>query len=288
MIGTEFDYLLTGDDGNIQDVREINYIDLPDKLYDIFALEGIDEYRTNFGTYTYNGIAIPRVSNIIKSCVDQEPLIRWVGHVGYKANTIRETALKVGNVVHELVEHFLLTGEDDESKFKFIGPALERAIKTSYNNFKNWKINLENNGYKIEAIIAIEHPIKCPYYGGTIDCIMRINGKNYIVDFKTSKSIIHEYIIQTSAYMWAVNNGYAPELPHIDGIGIIRIDKSYNVYEDLFLNEHIPYQREIIEKFYTGFGYMLQNYYHNINMQYLFEANKKQCTYKEINNAIYV
>ena len=47
----------------------------------------------------------------------------------------------------------------------------------------------------------------------------------YIIDFKTSKQISYEYIIQTCAYMWLINNGFFPEISHIDGVGIIRVDK---------------------------------------------------------------
>ena len=81
--------------------------------------------------------------------------------------------------------------------------------------------------------------------------------------------------------MWVVNNGYCSGLPHIDGIGIIRVDKEEKKFEDLFLNEHIPSQKEIIDQYQNGFGYLLGSFYHNINMKMLFSSYKKEYLIEE-------
>ena len=64
-------------------------------------------------------------------------------------------------------------------------------------------------GYFIDKVIGVEIPISCPWFGGTIDAILVINGATYIIDFKTSKKISSEYLVQVAAYMWLVNNGFA-------------------------------------------------------------------------------
>ena len=69
---------------------------------------------------------------------------------------------------------------------------------------------------------------------------------------------------------------YWEDITHVDGIGIIRIDKEKEKFEDLFLNIHIPDQKIIIDHFISGFGSLLMSYYHNINMKYLFSTYKKQ------------
>lgn len=249
------------------------YSVIEEYLKDIFLLDTIDyKYReNNFSTYDFNGLKVPRVSNILKTCLDQEYLINWAARVGFKKmESIRETATTIGSAVHELIEHFLLTGSDKDVAELKISPFLQDQVLRSYNNFKQWKLHLEILGCTIEEIIAIETQVVTPLYGGTIDCIMKINGKVYIVDFKTSKQIDYQYIIQTCSYMWAVNNGYGNNLPHIDGIGIIRVDKYKKIYEDLFLNEHIPYQRDMINRYYQGFASMLNCYYRQHDMRILF------------------
>ncbi len=40
-------------------------------------------------------------------------------------------------------------------------------------------------------------------YAGTMDAVMEIEGKTYIVDFKTSKDIFDDYLLQAAAYKMA-------------------------------------------------------------------------------------
>lgn len=253
------------------------------KLEDIFLLDNINEYREkHFTVYKYDGREVPRVSEILKECIAKEFLVNWAARIGSKQMFLeRKKATEIGSIVHEMIENYLLNNTDMNISFKvpqyYINP-----IKTAYNNFKDWVKYINSLGYYIEEIVAIEKQVSCPLYGGTIDCIMKINGKYYIVDFKTSKSISYEYIIQTCSYMWIVNNGYCPDLPHIDGIGIIRIDKENKKFEDLFLNEHIPYQNQIINQYFDGFGHLLGSFYHNINMRLLFSSYKKNYCLEEV------
>lgn len=267
-------------------IKTENYpdIQIPSRLQDIFLLDNIsDEYRSkNFDTYKFNGIPIPRVSNILKECISKEFLISWAARLGIQQYMIEKNrATTIGTRVHEMIENYLLTGNDLNLSYKIV-PNYIKSVNIAYNNFKLWVDNINNLGYKIEKILATEQEVTCPYYGGTIDCIMEINGATYIIDFKTSKQISYEYIIQTCAYMWLINNGFFPEISHIDGIGIIRVDKEKEgKFEDLFLNEYIPYQKEIIDQYIRGFGSLLNSYYNNINMKILFSNYKKSYNFEE-------
>lgn len=267
-----------------QNIEKYPAIQVPSRLQDIFLLDTIsDDYRfKNFDTYEFQGIPVPRVSNILKECIAKEFLISWAAKIGQQQYLIeRNTATTIGSRTHEMIENFLTTGTDLNLEYK-TAPNYMKSVNIAYSNFKAWIDNLESLGYKIEKIWAIEQKVTCPYYGGTIDCIMQINGAIYIVDFKTSKQISYEYIIQTCAYMWIVNNGYFSEISHIDGIGIIRIDKEKKgKFEDLFLNEHIPYQKEIINHYIAGFGSLLNAYYHNIDMKIQFSNYKKIYDFEE-------
>lgn len=51
-------------------------------------------------------------------------------------------------------------------------------------------------------VISAEHKIYSDTYGfaGTMDAVMEIEGKTYIVDFKTSKDIFDDYLLQVAAY----------------------------------------------------------------------------------------
>lgn len=254
-------------------------IDIPE-LTDIFLLDCLDEsYRNKyFDYYDYKGIGVPRVTRILDQCVNKEFLIQWAAKLGkQKYFYEKNKATTIGSRTHELIEEYLTTGRFNENIFYKIPPSLKKNVSIAFNNFKEWMDGLANNGFFISDIIAMEKVVTCPYFGGTVDCICRINGKVYLVDFKTSKKISPEYLLQVAAYTWIINSGYVENLPKIDGIGIIRVDKeTKGKYEDLFLNFNIPWQFDIINKFTMDFGVLLNSYYTILSMEREFIDVKKK------------
>ena len=254
-------------------------IDIPE-LTDIFLLDCLDEsYRNKyFDYYDYKGIGVPRVTRILDQCVNKEFLIQWAAKLGkQKYFYEKNKATTIGSRTHELIEEYLTTGRFNENIFYKIPPSLKKNVSIAFNNFKEWMDGLANNGFFISDIIAMEKVVTCPYFGGTVDCICRINGKVYLVDFKTSKKISPEYLLQVAAYTWIINSGYVENLPKIDGIGIIRVDKeTKGKYEDLFLNFNIPWQFDIINKFTRAFGVLLNCYYTILSMEREFIDVKKK------------
>ena len=247
------------------------------KLDDIIQFDGVDDYREKFSTYCYNSVPVPRVSNILEETIAKPYLMIWAAKLGPQKFAIeKKNALSVGTFVHEMIENYLTTKTHKNINDMMVPNYLKTSVNTSYDNFIRWHNQLERNGYSIDSITAIELPLVCPYYGGTCDCIMVINGATYLVDFKTSKKISYEYIIQTIAYVWLINNGFCPTVKHIDGIGIIRAGKSRpGDFNDLFLNSFIPEQAEMIRQYIIGFFSMLASYYNNINMRYLYNQYTK-------------
>lgn len=255
-------------------------IDIPDSLTDIFLLDTLDEkYRDkHFDYYSYQNIGVPRVTHILNQCVNKDFLIAWAAKLGKQKYFFEKNkATTIGTRTHELIEEYLTTGRFAENIFYKTPPSMKKNVSIAFDNFKEWMNTLASKGYFISDIIAIEKQITCPYFGGTIDCICRINGKVYIVDFKTSKQISPEYLLQVCAYTWICNSGYIPNIPHIDGVGIIRVDKeSKHKFEDLFLNYNIPWQADIIDNYIKDFGVLLQSYYTIINMEKEFSNIKKE------------
>ena len=254
-------------------------IDIPE-LTDIFLLDCLDEsYRNKyFDYYDYKGIGVPRVTRILDQCVNKEFLIQWAAKLGkQKYFYEKNKATTIGSRTHELIEEYLTTGRFNENIFYKIPPSLKKNVSIAFNNFKEWMDGLANNGFFISDIIAMEKVVTCPYFGGTVDCICRINGKVYLVDFKKKKKISPEYLLQVAAYTWIINSGYVENLPKIDGIGIIRVDKeTKGKYEDLFLNFNIPWQFDIINKFTMDFGVLLNSYYTILSMEREFIDVKKK------------
>ena len=248
-------------------------------MYDINILENptIDDSILDFDIsfdmhYEYNGVAVPRGSHILSACRDQESLISWAAGIPeYLYKNIKNKALTVGTEVHHKIDNYLYYtfGKSNIEDIENLEPqkdSYQEEIDTAYYNFKEWHRGLHNNGFIIEEVVGLEIPVVCPWYGGTIDAIFKINGLYYIIDFKTSKSISYQYPIQTAAYMWIINSGYCKDLPHIDGIGIIRVDKRYSGgFEDLFMNVYNPNQAYLINQYQMVFCSYVDSYYRSIH-----------------------
>lgn len=256
-------------------------------LKDIIMEDSLEDHRRRYyTTYKFNDVfPVPRVTEILKHALVNPFIEEWRIKVGKEeAERVSKVAKEIGLAVHNLIEYYLINRKPIPDYMFKIKLEYESEVKTCFANFLRWEKSLNNNGYFIEQIIAIEVPVITPYFGGTIDCIAKINGKIYIIDFKTSKSISQDYLYQLSAYYWGANNGYIighPDL-HIDGIGVVRISKTGNSFEDVFFNEHIPYQREIINKYVCGFASILTVFYNNIYLPKLYRSYKKEYNRNEV------
>ena len=256
---------------------------------DLLELEGIEKMREEkWNVYaTDKGLGVPRVSHILQQCRDSEWLIQWAANIGRrKYDYYRDKALTIGTITHEIIDEYLrikynykpdedfyYINKNFEVDYTSIDDVYRESVFNASENFKLWDNRLAELGAKIDEIIGIEVPVVCPWYGGTIDLIVRINGAVYICDFKTSKSISPEYLLQASAYMWIINNGYIPGLPHVDGIGIIRVEKTRRgVIDDLFVNAFDPRGYEMILGYQKCFFAYLEAFYRTININYITET----------------
>jgi CRISPR/Cas system-associated exonuclease Cas4 (RecB family) len=98
-----------------------------------------------------------------------------------------DKALDSGKIAHGWIEKhiggedFLLTNEEALS-------AVNAFLKWEKENKPEWLAS--------ELIVASTSQD----FAGTLDAVAKINGKTYLIDFKTSKQISPEYYLQTAAY----------------------------------------------------------------------------------------
>jgi hypothetical protein len=113
----------------------------------------------------------------------------------------------VGSLVHRTIEHFLKTGE----YVPLETPEATNCMKAFY----SWY----NAQDEIETI-ETEQTVLFPYAGGTLDWKLILNGKQGIIDFKTSKPPTNtpKNRIQTAAYRSAD--------PKNEFNGVLRLDKA--------------------------------------------------------------
>jgi genome maintenance exonuclease 1 len=133
----------------------------------------------------------------------------WRSRVGdAEANRISRQASAAGTAMHDIAEHYML-GTLDEEKMNPI----------AWSNFKTIKPHLDEN---VEIIYGVELQMYSDQLkaAGTADLICQYDGKNTILDFKTSKkkktrSQIKTYFMQGAAYADMVEQHYGLKIDQI-------------------------------------------------------------------------
>lgn len=248
------------DNGDRFDISSQPILDPPD-LLETVGSELVDRRNNHiFGRYMYNGVRVPRVTSVLEYCSGEtEYLNRWAAKLGDKYTEEKFRILNAGSKIHELIEDYLSKGTTFGAKN--IASSIKREVLTSFNNFLSWynKVTI-TLGWEVELFVS-EVPLICPWFGGTADAILIINGKRYLVDFKSSKKLTPEYFIQVSVYTWIIDN-FRPDLGPIDGVGLLRFDKyKSNCYEDIFLERDNPYDAQYINHCQQVFSVALNMFY---------------------------
>lgn len=134
---------------------------------------------------------------------------KWLAEHGWdESQAIKEAAGNKGSKVHDAISA-ILRGEEVRIDSKFInketGEEEELTLEEvdCIKSFVDWR-----NEVKPENIAWDVTVFSSKYgYAGTIDYICRIDGKVYIIDFKTSKSIYPSFELQVSAYKKPLEQG---------------------------------------------------------------------------------
>ena len=134
---------------------------------------------------------------------------------------LRDAGASTGSEAHALVEDFL------KGREVHVASASKEAQK-AYGAFINWWAEQEDT-----AIVNVEEVIYSRewQYAGTYDCLLKINGKNYLCDLKTTNAsrkapegVYAEYFIQLGAYAKAHMEERAHEIREKGETSMVPID----------------------------------------------------------------
>lgn len=213
-------------------------------------LESIDKSEVDIENirYTYNDIPVPSVTQILSKCIAEEYLIKWANYLGFKRIKYKDQvglAATIGTDAHNAIEAYL------KDKIE--------CISVPFKSFRLWWDMLCANN-EVE-IIGIEEQMVLPYCSGTYDILLKINGRIFLVDLKTSNHIGYKYFIQLAAYRHML---YKTKGINIDGCLILQVDKEEPSFEEFTLDFSIPEHYQFIE--HCAFTFMsLALSYYNIN-----------------------
>lgn len=160
----------------------------------------------------------------------------WANNIGlyqrkkYK-DTLEEAATK-GGYVHDAIEDYIQNNNDLDLDNVLAGYRTE--VSYAYGSFRSWWSIVSKRNVKI---IMQEHKLVCPWFCGTLDLLIEIDGKIYLLDFKTSNHPSYRYFLQLAAYRYILKYYYGIE---IYGCGIIKLNKKVIEFEEFIIDKSNP------------------------------------------------
>lgn len=153
----------------------------------------------------------------------------------------RDSGGATGTEAHAIVETFLKTGVHPNTE------SISKEAMNAYEAFLQWFETFEPTIVNVEEVIySAEFD-----YAGTYDAMLKINGKVYLTDLKTTNAskkapngVYAEYFIQLGGYaaaheeqrIYEESNG-GTNLPKVDGVAVISAKKNGKL--DFVTNEDL-------------------------------------------------
>jgi len=221
-----------------------------DNNYIVQALNNIDIILDNKTSLYQNssGQTVARVTEIISSMIHSDGLMYWANSLGFKGIRYKDElnrAAEAGTIAHAAIEKFLKEKICTENNIPFQG-------------FKLWyNIVTEDIGLPI-TVIYVEHTLVCKWFGGTLDALLMIGNKIYLVDFKTSNHVTYRYFIQLGAYRHMLREVEGIE---IDGVIVLQLDKDEPGFNEYLLDFSIMNHLEFMNRCEHTFLSLVYAYY---------------------------
>ena len=214
------------------------------------ALDNMDIIFNNDSStyYNSNGIPVPRVTEILSRMIHNDSLMYWANSLGLKGLKYRDElnrAANIGTIAHSAIEKFLKKKIKTESNIPFLGYLMWYNLIT------------QEAGLPIELIYS-EHKITCNWFGGTLDCLMKIGGKIYLIDYKTSNHVTFNYFLQLSAYLYMLRE---VEGIYCNGVIVLQLDKNEPGFNEYLLDFSIEDHLVFINKCEQAFLSLVYAFY---------------------------
>jgi hypothetical protein len=188
--------------------------------------------RPEDGYYLAAGDRVPSVTTV-GSGLHPRGLFYWYwqkGKDGFGFNENPTPALEIGSLVHSMVEQRI---HGETPKAPAVDDSIYERVMSGFNAFTRW---WDANRFEV---VATEVPLVSEKYryGGTLDTILRDHtGALCLGDWKTSKALYADYLIQISAYGNLWNENAPGNLKLTGGFHLVRFSKEHGDME----HRHFP------------------------------------------------
>ena len=185
-----------------------------------------------------DGTIVPGVTTIL-GVLNKPALVPWANKLGLQgidSSKYVDEKATIGTLAHQMIADYLRgksTGTEEYSKVQI--DQAENAVLA----FFEWEKN-----HPIQPVFIEEPMVSEEYkFGGTIDCLGYVNGELWLIDFKTSRGIFPEMLIQVVAYKHLLRI----HQDAIDRIIILRVGRTPDEgFEECLVN-HLDKHWEIFQ-----------------------------------------
>lgn len=244
---------------------------------DLFTF--VDEYIDYYGLvnesdslYVYNNTKVPRTTEILSAMLHEENLMSWSNWLGkYKREDYKkylEMASTIGNYVHNFIVDYIQYGRE-HSKEEIMWYTMAEKVFNAFDSFKQWWISL-NDSRKVEVIFQ-EKKLICPYFGGTLDLLLKLDDEEiWLIDFKSSNHPSYKYFLQLASYLHMLKKYHSIE---VDKCCILMLNKNKVKHEMLTVDLHKEKDFEFMKTCEREFLILVEAYLARL---------KTECMYRDL------
>lgn len=214
--------------------------------------------------YDFKENKVPRVTQIISQMMHEDYIAYWANSLGFKrisySVALREAAEK-GTYTHNAIEKYLSKGIYPNTEN--LPPMAVQSVENAFSGFLCWYDIIKKNN-TVDVIFA-EKKLVCKYFGGTLDCLLKIGDKIWLIDFKTTNHVYDKHFLQLAAYRYMLDTVLDIQ---VDGCLILQLNKSApsNFKEyilDFSVNDHLCFINKCQETFMS----LVYAYYNRIQVE---------------------
>jgi hypothetical protein len=163
---------------------------------------------------------MPSVTTILDCYPKGAGYYQWLKKVGEDADEIRDEAGDSGSVVHKMTEYFDFGNEINLLDANGL-PVCKQSEWAMFERYVDFIRRFSPEIHYIE----IDYCSEQLGFGGTLDRVLTMNGKNYIVDIKTGNNLYESYWVQQAAYKKLFEEMLAKKSAYkkikIDDVGVL-------------------------------------------------------------------
>jgi hypothetical protein len=157
---------------------------------------------------------VPSVTTILEAYPKGAAFYEWLKKNGEDSDAIRDEAGRRGSLVHSLTERY-----DAGDEINLLNENGDIALKLNEWAMFERYVDFRNR-FAFDIILSEQNFVSTLLgFAGTLDRIIELEGKQILVDIKTSGSVWASYWLQLAAYKALVNE--AMPTTKIDGVAIL-------------------------------------------------------------------